>query len=599
MAHVLRMYLWKEYRDQRAALGWLGAVFVSLAILAAFLLPRWVVGDRGFAAGCGGLALLVFLFTVGPDFLSRERSEGRVRFLERMPSGLRTAFVAKLALFLACAVFVTGVGIALAFAVHLARIGPAGFEWAWYQRQRMMLGVLVPLAIIAIPPLWTFAASAWVPRGALGAPAALLVLAFLGWPLWLVYSSDALLAPAGGEVLLYGVLVLIAAPVAGWFAFTAGNRYGGGRARAAARSLLVAAIVLAPAWAWTGWRFAEMQVVHPWPEHACVLSGWVDDGGRYAYVTVALEGILPWHEEGYHAVVIDLETGAWRSEGTGAWQPTDRGWSALPWNLPLPLSEVWLAPEDHESEGGWYDARTAQPLVAAPSPAVLAALPELVRKGIGTKGERWRGAGLGFYRDRKADDAYYDPFRERLFLEGNLFPDAEPPSHLSVAVRPGDWLVLRGLADGGRYLLDPDTGVRRPVPALTEDVRIGPLLPDGSLLVVEAGEVHRFDPESGSREGVALVGDLPGPVEGFYGFGGASIDSGGGVVLCCGEDWVPARYDPDASILRLGPAGTPGSVWLTTFLDDGSAISIRDDQRIGRVFFDGRDTEVLFPRPSE
>ena len=597
MAHVFTTYLWKEYRDQRAALGWLGALLVSLAALALFLLPRRAAGDEIFLVTGIFVSLLVYLLIIGPDFLARERNEGRVRFLERVPGGLHAAFGAKLVLFFVSATSFGLLGLALTAGISYVRTGAAPVE---FLSDANVLFYLVPIVAVAT---WTFTAAAWVPRGAFGLPAAVLVLAALGWPLWLFYVGAAWLEPLDDEIALYAGLSILGAPISGGVAFTVGNRFGRSRTWAAACGLLMAALFLTPAWGWTGVRVLDALRVDPTEEGTRMLCGLVDVEGRYAYVTAQRELPRrpgePRRELPTHALVIDLHTGEWHSEGTGSWWRVDRGWNAIGAFGGEPVAHVFLMRYGDSGEGEWYDAVLAREQPEAPTPSVLASLPSDVHRGIANDGDHWYRAGLGFGvrgRDGGGWDAYYDPFRDRLFKELDVFPGGGAPPFWRLAIRPGRWLFLDPRSRMDSYAVDPETGERSPVPGLTETTKPGPLLRDGFLLVVEGGDVYRLDPDTGDRQPVALTGERPPSIEYLYPFRGELIDATGSVFVMESEGWRPGRYDPDRLTLHFGPPclGTPGQV--LSILDDDSGIAIQGDHSLIRFFLDGRETEVLFPR---
>jgi hypothetical protein len=86
----LGLYVWKEWRDQRAGLARLAAVLVLLA-LCALLLPEPVTGDPLFVSVFACVALAAFALSVGSDLLAGELARDRVRLLERQPGGLAAA----------------------------------------------------------------------------------------------------------------------------------------------------------------------------------------------------------------------------------------------------------------------------------------------------------------------------------------------------------------------------------------------------------------------------------------------------------------------------------------------------------------------------
>ncbi len=178
--------------------------------------------------------------------------------------------------------------------------------------------------------------------------------------------------------------------------------------------------------------------------------------------------------------------------------------------------------------------------------------------------------------------------------ENSLFPTEE---HARVRIRDGKWLVIALNPRDGDYLLDPDTGERSPVAGSPQTEKIGPLLRDGAILVLGAGEVYRLDPETGDREPVSVVGPRPASISSLYPPWGDVIDAQGSVMVFGDERNYPARFDPDDLTLRLGPPNSLDLGCVLATFDDGSAIGIRDGNRLVLVHFDGRESEVLFPHP--
>jgi len=262
-------------------------------------------------------------------------------------------------------------------------------------------------------------------------------------------------------------------PISGWIAFTIGNRFGRPRAWAAASGLLAATLFLTPAWGWTIYRVIDARTIDLRDDNTRIhYRGYVDENGRFAFVMASRE--LP-REPGMprvkfptHAVVIDLETGEWRSEGPGSWFHTNSAHRREMGGATVPVSGVYLA-RNEEENGLWYDAQRAEPLPKAAYPPDPPALPGDLREGIEHEYRFWGAAGRGFCAWRKTGErefAYYDPFRERYYLEGELFPEEEPPHRWRVKVRRGKWLVLALSPHRESYALEPGSGHRSAIPGL-------------------------------------------------------------------------------------------------------------------------------------
>src|SRR5262245_17401313 len=111
---ILKLYLWKEWRDQRTAVLALALLLPAAILATAFFVPLRSLRDPLALLCAASAASRLSLLAIGSDLLPGELRRGRVRFLERLPSGLPAAFAAKLAFLLAT---VGGAGL---YAVVLA-----------------------------------------------------------------------------------------------------------------------------------------------------------------------------------------------------------------------------------------------------------------------------------------------------------------------------------------------------------------------------------------------------------------------------------------------------------------------------------------------
>src|SRR6185503_18917097 len=150
--NVLRLHLWKEWREHRLAL------LAVLATCMAMMTGAWIFRAPSLPMAWGVITVLVFLLAVGGELLGERRSGGLV-WIQRLPSGLGTAFCAKLLFFLTTAVLVAVQGYGAGWLMECLR----GRRSDGLQ-QDLELFVVVVAAIWGV---WTFSVSAWALRGGL------------------------------------------------------------------------------------------------------------------------------------------------------------------------------------------------------------------------------------------------------------------------------------------------------------------------------------------------------------------------------------------------------------------------------------------------
>jgi len=233
----LGFYLWKEWREFRSiAIGILVAVPLLLGICGAVLPARiFEAEDHSRTIAMTGAlgALLMTLFALTTDLFAGEVRRGRLPFLERLPQGLRAAFVAKSMIYFAAtsAAFVYGFMVA-AWITELSGgrgLGLAEFlvhrrwnEGVFVRTEALLIGLIV---IAALP------AACMSPRGVLTLPLTALLLGACA------VAVVAVLGPAAG--LLKATLMnpwtrggIVASLLFGaYFAFVRGRRWSGGELR--------------------------------------------------------------------------------------------------------------------------------------------------------------------------------------------------------------------------------------------------------------------------------------------------------------------------------------------------------------------------------
>jgi hypothetical protein len=604
MRPVLAKYLWKEWREQRATLGWLALALFLLAGGGMLLAPRQMVAaDPILIFVSSALCLLAAMLTVGGDLLPGEVVRGRVRLLERLPAGLGAAFRAKFLFLGAIALVSMLYGASLVLVFSAIRTGALpdlvlaeGGSPASAILHGSLLFFLEFLLFFGIS-LWIFAASSWLPRAALALPAAAILLSLLGWPLWLILLQGDWYLPRQWEVPGFALLGLAGAPVTAWVSFTHGLRFGRSSRQAAWRGIAVAVLFVSPAWAWTGQRIHDAWSIDPMDRDFCILDCVVGEGQDFAFVTGYREDYASLDGGPlFHALVVDLATGDWRSEGEGRWMSREeRSSGNYLHSIESGADDVWFWGESSQRR---FDPRTGESLSTSSVPGADGSPRIADELGLGPDWHVTSWAGFGYRMWRKGDSGsgergFHDPLRSANFSISELFPGREPGY---VLVRSGRWLYL-DRPSGTWHLLDPETGEREPARGLDGAHLNSALMSDGRLLVFGDDGAALVDPETGSREGFSLdtssCGDLL-----AIGSPRGNGRPAGSVVSVLGDRWSTlAHFDPSSKDLRLARRdGTGrGSVWFLGSLDEDTALVV-DDDRLVRLYFDGRDPEVLFPR---
>ncbi len=534
---TLGLYLWKEWRDQRAIVYGIAIAAPLLLGLAALLLPAKVLRDPLFCSlGAAGCFAMVALSLAG-DLLPGEARRETLGFLRRLPRGLGVAFVAKLVLLLMALVLLTAWGY-LAAAMWGGPGGPIDHRF-------------LPASLVV---LWLFAVSSWLPRGALALPASIVVLALLGLPLWLLYDPAIFLVPRPQEVVAYVAFAgLISLPVA-WLSFVRGYRFGRGPLSAAIHGLVASLVLASPLWAHAAYRSREWRSFDFESANCLIGGGVVGEGGRYLFLNAQMSG----GNRPLHAIRLDLEAGAWQE--VGGLGDFFAVWPYSPLKSVL-LREHGSEQQDERNPGRikyWchtFDGASGTRLRSGWSNLAIQGAPHYA-------------AGLGW----RTHDGIRDPFRGRSYSCSDLDP------RWTYFVRPGRWLAwnVRKLE-----LYDPDTRERAPAEGI--NAHVWPrLVSDGRVLVGDRGrdEVALVDPESGAREVIhrplANIVEVSAAV-GLYG-------------LFEGRRYRFARVGTRIDV--VGDTPWWNCTTLATLADD-SVLCILDYRRIVRVGADG--VETLWP----
>lgn len=594
--NILRIYLWKEWRDQRAAI--LGLVVVlPLLFLAAGLVWHGALLREALRSGVAASAgCLCALLVIGSSLIPGELAHSRLRFLERLPASLSAAFFAKLAFFTVVLGAISVYTTFIAGAILLASQGvlPAGFLDALSERY------LLPSIGIA---LWTFAVSAWVPQGVLALPAALLCIGALCWPIVFFFGASDAIRPLAWEARSFCALCALGAMASSWTSFVHGLRFGATRGRSALLGLATAVACVSPMWVWAAVRWHDTVSIDPKAADFRIDCAWVGSGGRVAFLS-AHRSIGKQQSGGFdHALLADLELGSWRSlAGVHTWtRPLDYRWTGAG-GAHFPSVELQLFQNDSQEEDGVLDGDGRSAELEGSRRLRFTTLPSQSDLGLDDthRVSSWRGLGYGL-RHREGEhwvaSGYYDPSRCRSFgleelRERGLATDS------SVLIRPGAWIV-EDPRSRSWITFDPETGARAPLLDISRQDRLGPLLADGRVLLASGGDLWLFHPETGTRQKVLFTDGWRGEIQAVA--NAAPFDAPLEFVSPCvisvwGRDWNGlARLDLAEHAARRA-AGSSSRVRLVHCPDMETAIAVEDDRRLVRLRFDSEDREVLFPR---
>ena len=449
--NVLRLHLWKEWREHRLAL------LAVLATCMAMMTGAWIFRAPSLPMAWGVITVLVFLLAVGGELLGERRSGGLV-WIQRLPSGLGTAFCAKLLFFLTTAVLVAVQGYGAGWLMECLR----GRRSDGLQ-QDLELFVVVVAAIWGV---WTFSVSAWALRGGLSLLAAALVVCVLGFPIWRVLEAG--YRPASSQLWALSGALASSALIGAWLGFVHGARLGRGTLTSAVFGLGPALPVLLAVSLWSSARLEEREAFDPLAGDFSVRWRMITDDGRTAFV-VGQHERRHWASDSMpmHALRVDLEKGSFESLGIlgrqfDRYREDERGL--------YHLDEIVIAAEGREpSVFG----------VARGEPREW----DSKKKDLG--GWRPKGLGLEVFQDSRKPRAIRDPSRKRDYPVASL---GEAWYSGTLFVRPGRWLYSPSSVQW--LWLDPDTNQRSLVD-WPEHAKPLVLLDDGRILLA--------DPEQGLR----------------------------------------------------------------------------------------------------
>lgn len=306
---TFRLYLWKEWREQRTALLALALSLPVLVVAVGYSLPRRQVAEL-FVGIVGALALLVSLMVVGGEVLSSDHRRGT--WLERLPRGLEGAFPAKLVAFGLVSLSALAYGNTLGAVVALLR----GQEFALRRLSLVGLDFTAWLTLGAIGALWTFAASAWCTRGALATIAGALCAVVVGSPMWVLWSHSVRFQwryePAPLEVAATAVVLLLGPILGAWVGFTRLRRLGREPLAVAWRGAAVSSSLALPLLAWSLVQLERRDDFDLGSPDCTIEDAWISADGSVAMITARMEQVGGWHRLASRALWIDVERGTVR-----------------------------------------------------------------------------------------------------------------------------------------------------------------------------------------------------------------------------------------------------------------------------------------------
>lgn len=628
---MLSTHLWKEWREQRGLLLTLMGLLVVLAGAAALLLtqqellpaPSWLM-RTGAAVG---------VVVLSSELVPGELRRGQLGWMLRLPSALRSAFVAKFVVLFAGTAVLAGSGAAFGSAVESMLFGPS---WVSELSEHDYFVTLGPL--FAFAP-WAFAVSCWMPRSMLVVPAALLLLAPIVLPLALLARERSGLAPLVIGSTWSAVYFGGAGIVLAWLSFCRGLPRG---RRSLVPTSMAMLLLLAPLGVAAGQRLYAWHHVDPKRETVEIHAAYLGAGGRLLFVD--LQDRMRGNEGPYHTLVVDMETGTWRRhgdvmgsfQGSGAldgrefacgtvgpqellvrYQATIDGKRALPpativdGRTGETLGAVGLAQTDAELQRRVRESRMATALLRdAAGRRVFFAQGTWYRESAdgGTQPlEHVRdkpyavcGAGVrlagGEHGQQRVLDRVFDPLRNRVF---------EIPSRAGVFVLGDTWLFRETFTRPAPWVqYDPETGQRG---AGLELAAHWPCMLDTqSVLDVDrqTGTLERVVAATGERsligvEGPAPRGMLTAVHAAFWRALGACICAPDGATVAMLSYSDPSRAHAVAlAKIHDGRAVLTDMVTHVEaigFTDSDSVIALVDSRRIERLRFGG-GRELLFPR---
>jgi hypothetical protein len=467
---AFRMYLWKEWREQRAAVLALAIVLPALVLTISASMPRKFLGSATFTATIVVTALAATLVAIGGELLTADRRT-RGQWLERLPGGLPAAFPAKLLVFGLSTVTALTFGFALGLAgTFLEGRDVLAKACASILASDALGGVVVAGLVLAC---WTFAASAWCPRGMIALCSGALLVGVLGFPLWLYQREDC--EPEHWEPIAAVALLIVAALVSAWAGFVRGNSLGRTWWSSALRACTAGAVCAIPLPVWALHQLRERDQLDL--ATASVFDAWVLGDG-----TKALLQASNWSERWQsnhptYVLLADMERGTWKRVGPrDAW--FDLGWRETPYDPSQDTDRAWIDGVGVESPIA-MDATDGRLLFGDE------AVQEEPIRMLSSAGQGWSFTGE---HGRGLIDTHRDTVE--YCSELGIAESAD------IYIGPHGWLVRE---NDEWFEYSGEAGLQ-PLDWLSSVVEVGPMLSDGRLLVLsfEHGSWALVDLKEGS-----------------------------------------------------------------------------------------------------
>jgi hypothetical protein len=453
---AFRMYLWKEWREQRAAVLALAIVLPALVLTISASMPRKFLGSATFTATIVVTALAATLVAIGGELLTADRRT-RGQWLERLPGGLPAAFPAKLLVFGLSTVAALTFGFALGLAgTFLEGRDVLAKACASILASDALGGVVVAGLVLAC---WTFAASAWCPRGMIALCSGTLLVGVLGFPLWL-YQREGY-EPERWEPIAAVALLIVAALVSAWAGFVRGNSLGRTWRSSALRACTAGALCAIPLPVWGLHQLRERDELDL--ATARFADAWIFGNGKKALLEAY--GWSDRWRDGHPGYVLlaDIERGTWKQIGPrDAW--FDLGWRKTPYE------------PSQDTDRAWIDG------VGVESPIAMDAIDgrllfgdEAVQEGpirmLSDAGQGWSFTGQ---HGRGLIDTHRDTVE--YCNELGIAESAD------IYIGPHGWLVRE---NDEWFEYSGEAGLQR-LAWLSSVVEVGPMLSDGRLLVLSS-----------------------------------------------------------------------------------------------------------------
>ena len=624
---MLRIHLWKEWRELRLLFLMSAGVLLALPAGLAWALPKSGAIDLPWFA----IAMYVGALVLGSELVGGEGRRRHLDYLARLPKALPSALVVK------CSILVLGVvafGV-IGYAAEVLIAVITNTESVRLDRYEVTLGMWA----VALAG-WLLATSCWRPAGLSSFALTLILTGLLTAPLVYFAHGRVGIAPVPLDVEATGVYAIAAGLALCWFGFRAAlpRPREGRRLPVYAAAVGLAFVPLYGVGASNIWRWHHVDADSS--DITIHSPAFVGSGQKLAFLTLEtnlLRGGV------HYAVVVDLETGAWRQVGPslGVWNTlhgVDRGFSFQPTGGPTPLLvRIQVSPDGERlvDSQDLVDGRSGRVLATGarhrfddlPDGLLLEAAQELspYRTGDGAQffvqderlwvvqkdGTReelplaegdypFAPAGLGF---RLANTSgtltrrYFDLNRRRVFELDVRNSYAVIRDGAWVSVGSGSMLVSGRQEEWRLYW--PETGELAPVRGLNIGDKLGPLVDARRFVVYRKYQTGLWlvDPESGTRTPLAapqLEGKIV-KVNSRHLTQWLGTPSGVPIVrIDLGEEQVCFGKIVDEELICTPPL--LGRVDIVSCQDEESLVVVVKQRTLERLYFGRDDRQVLFPR---